>query len=92
MTKADIVNILSEKDGLQKAHAQEIVQTIFNTLRKTLVVGESVKVSEFGTYSIRRKAARIGRNPKTKEEVEITARRVVSFKASDHLKEAIERD
>jgi nucleoid DNA-binding protein len=65
MTKADIVNILSEKDGLQKAHAQEIVQTIFNTLRKTLVVGESVKVSEFGTYSIRRKAARIGRNPKT---------------------------
>jgi len=68
------------------------VQTIFNTLRKTLVVGESVKVSEFGTYSIRRKAARIGRNPKTKEEVEITARRVVSFKASDHLREAIERD
>jgi nucleoid DNA-binding protein len=65
MTKADIVNILSEKDGLQKAHAQEIVQTIIDTLRKTLVAGKSVKVSGFGTFSIRRKAARIGRNPKT---------------------------
>jgi nucleoid DNA-binding protein len=65
MTKADIVNILSEKDGLPKAHAQEIVQTIIDTLRKTLVAGKSVKVSGYGTFSIRRKAARIGRNPKT---------------------------
>ena len=65
MTKADIVNILAEKDGLPKAHAQEIVQTIIDTLRKTLVAGKSVKVSGYGTFSIRRKAARIGRNPKT---------------------------
>ena len=69
MTKADIVNILSEKDGLPKAHAQEIVQTIIDTLRKTLVAGKSVKVSGFGTFSIRRKAARIGRNPKTRKKL-----------------------
>jgi len=91
VTKADIVNRLAEKDGLPKADAQEIVETIFDTLKQTLVVGESVKVSGFGTFSIRKKAARIGRNPKTKEEVEITPRRVVAFKASDHLKEAIEK-
>lgn len=91
MTKADIVNRLAEKDGLPKAAAQEIVETIFDTLKQTLVVGESVKVSGFGTFSIRKKAARIGRNPKTKEEVEITPRRVVAFKISDHLKEAIEK-
>ena len=91
MTKADIVNILAEKDGLPKADAQEIVETIFHTLKQTLVAGESVKVSGFGTFSVRKKAARIGRNPKTKEEVEITPRRVVTFKASDYLKEVIEK-
>jgi integration host factor subunit alpha len=49
-------------------------------------------VSGFGTFSVRKKAARIGRNPKTKEEVEITPRRVVTFKASDYLKEVIEKN
>ena len=91
MTKADIVDILAEKDGLPKADAQEIVETIFDTLKQTLVIGESVKVPGFGTFYVRKKAARIGRNPKTKDEVEITPRRVVTFKASDHLKEAIEK-
>ncbi len=92
MTKADIVNILAEKDGLPKADAQEIVETIFHTLTQTLVAGESVKVSGFGTFSVRKKASRIGRNPKTKEEVEITPRRVVTFKASDYLKVVIEKN
>ena len=76
MTKVDIVNILAEKDGLPTADAQEIVEAIFHTLTQTLAAGESVKVSGFGTFSGRKKAARIGRNPKTKEEVEITLRRV----------------
>ena len=56
MTKADIVNRLAEKDGLPKAAAQEIMETIFDTLKQTLVVGESVKVSGFGTFSIRGKS------------------------------------
>jgi integration host factor subunit alpha len=91
LTIADIVNILAEKDGLPKADAQGIVETIFHTLMQTLVAGESVKVAGFSTFAIRKKSARIGRNPKTKKEVEITARRVVTFKASDHLKEAIDK-
>jgi integration host factor alpha subunit len=92
MTKADVVNILAERDGLPKGDAQEIVETLFQTLMQTLAAGESVKVAGFGTFAIKKKSARIGRNPKTKEEVEITPRRVVTFKASDYLKEVIEKN
>jgi len=91
MTKADIVNLLFEKVGLPKGETQEIVEVIFDSLKSTLAAGESVKISGFGTFNVRRKNARIGRNPKTKEEVEITPRKVVTFKASDQLKSAIEK-
>jgi len=67
------------------------VETIFDTLKQTLVVGESVKVSGFGTFSIRKKAARIGRNPKTKEEVEITPRRVVASRQVTISKRQLKR-
>src|SRR5664279_478023 len=90
MTKADIVNRLSVNVGLPRNESQEIVEVIFDTLKETLVAGESVKVAGFGTFMIKKKAARIGRNPKTKEEAEIAPRRVVTFRASDFLKEAIE--
>ena len=90
MTKADIVNRLSGNIGLPRNEAREIVEVIFDTLKETLVAGESVKVAGFGTFMIKKKAARVGRNPKTKEEVEITPRRVVTFRASDFLKAAIE--
>ena len=73
MTKADIINILAEKDGLPKANAQAIMEIIFHTLMQTLVAGESVKVAGFGTFAIRKKSARMGSNRKTREEVEITA-------------------
>ena len=91
MTKADIVNVLFEKVGLPKNETQEIVEVIFDTLKQTLIAGESVKVSGFGTFTVRKKSARVGRNPKTKEEVEITPRKVVTFKSSDQLKEAVEK-
>ena len=90
MTKGEIIDILYEKDGLPRTDAQKIVETLFETIRKTLIDGESVKVSGFGTFSVRKKSARTGRNPKTKEEVEITSRRVITFKASDQLKAEVE--
>jgi integration host factor subunit alpha len=91
MTKADIVNLVFERVGLPRNETQEIVETIFDTIKETLITGESIKVSGFGTFNVRKKNARVGRNPKTKEEVEITPRRVVTFKASDQLKEVIEK-
>lgn len=91
MTKADIVNFVFERVGLPKNEAQEMVEVVFDTIKQTLVAGESIKISGFGTFNVRKKNARIGRNPKTKEEVEITPRRVVTFKASDQLKELIEK-
>jgi integration host factor subunit alpha len=90
MTKADIENRLSVSVGLPRNESEEVLEVIFDTLKETLVAGESVKVAGFGTFMIKKKAARIGRNPKTKEEAEIAPRRVVTFRASDFLKEAIE--
>ncbi|MDX9714293.1 MAG: integration host factor subunit alpha [Dissulfurispiraceae bacterium] len=89
MTKADIVNNVFEKVGLPRNEAQELVETVFESIKQTLMAGESIKISGFGTFSVRKKNARIGRNPKTKQEVEITPRRVVTFKASDQLKEGV---
>jgi integration host factor subunit alpha len=86
MTKADIVNFVLGKVGLPRNETQVIVEALFDTLKQTLIAGESVKISGFGTFTVRRKGSRVGRNPKTKQEVEITPRRVVTFKASDHLK------
>ncbi|MBA4348893.1 MAG: integration host factor subunit alpha [Thermodesulfovibrio sp.] len=91
MTKADIVNNVFEKVGLPKNETQDIVEAVFDTIKQTLAVGESIKVSGFGTFNVRKKSARIGRNPKTKQEVEITPRRVITFKTSDYLKELIEK-
>lgn len=91
MTKADIVNLVFEKLGLPRNETQEIVEAVFETIKETLLTGESIKVSGFGTFNVRKKSSRIGRNPKTKEEVEITPRRVVTFKASDQLKEVVEK-
>ncbi|MCE5312274.1 MAG: integration host factor subunit alpha [Nitrospiraceae bacterium] len=89
MTKADIVNNVFEKVGLPRNEAQELVEKVFDSIKHTLMAGESIKISGFGTFSVRKKNSRIGRNPKTKQEVEITPRRVVTFKASDQLKDVI---
>lgn len=91
MTKGDIVNLIFEKVGLPKNEAQDITEIVFDTLKQTLIAGESVKIAGFGTFNVRKKNARIGRNPKTKEEVEIAPRRVVTFKASDQLKDLVKK-
>ena len=89
MTRADIVERIYEKVGLSKKEAQEIIEIIIDTISETLKEGEPVKISGFGTFMVRKKAPRKGRNPKTGEEVEISARRVITFRPSNILKEMV---
>jgi len=91
MTKADLVEIVFEKVGLSKKEAQDIIEIIFDTIKESFIEGESVKISGFGTFNVRKKNSRRGRNPKTGEEIEITPRRVLTFRASNQLKKVIEK-
>lgn len=91
MTKADMADAIFEKVGLSKKEAQDIIEIIFDTLKQTFKEGESVKVSGFGTFHVRKKAARRGRNPKTGEDLEIAPRKVITFRASNKLKLSIEQ-
>lgn len=91
MTKADLADAIFEKLGLSKKEAQDIVEILFETMKQTFMEGESVKISGFGTFNVRKKMSRRGRNPKTGEDIEITPRRVVTFRASNQLKSAIEK-
>jgi integration host factor subunit alpha len=89
MTKADIVENIYEKVGISKKETAAVVQTIFDTIKETLEDEENVKISGFGNFVIRRKRARRGRNPQTGEEIEISARKVITFKPSNVLKDLI---
>ncbi|MCX7914223.1 MAG: integration host factor subunit alpha [Thermodesulfovibrionales bacterium] len=91
MTKVDLISVLYEKVGLPKKEAQEIVETLFETIKETLIIGETIKISGFGTFYVRKKGARKGRNPKTLQEVEIKPRKVITFKVSDSLKKSINK-
>jgi len=91
MTKADLVDLIFGKVGLSKIESQNIIELIFDTVKETLVEGESVKVSGFGTFNVKKNNARRGRNPKTGEELQITPRRVITFRASNHFKDLIEK-
>jgi integration host factor subunit alpha len=90
MTKADLVDRIFEKIGLSKKEAQEIIEILFDTMKQTFVEGESIKISGFGTFNVRQKMARRGRNPKTGDDLEINPRKVISFRASNQIKSAIE--
>ncbi|MEW6569863.1 MAG: integration host factor subunit alpha [Nitrospirota bacterium] len=90
MTKADLIERIFEKIGLSKKEAQEIVEIIFDVMKQAFVEGESVKISGFGTFNVRQKSSRRGRNPKTGEDLEITPRKVITFRASNQLKSAME--
>jgi len=91
MTKADLVEIVFEKVGLSKKEAQDIIEIIFDTIKQSFIEGESVKIPGFGTFNVRKKAARRGRNPQTGEEMEIAPRRVLTFKPSNQLKAETEK-
>lgn len=89
LTKADIIESVYEKVGFSKKEASDIVELVFDTLKGTLEKGEKVKISGFGNFVVRHKRPRIGRNPQTGEEIEISERRVLTFKPSQVLKAAI---
>jgi integration host factor subunit alpha len=86
MTKAEIVEQIYEKVGFSKKESAELVERVFDIIKKTLSDGEKVKISGFGNFVVREKNARKGRNPQTGEEIRLAARRVLTFKPSLVLK------
>lgn len=92
LTKADLADLLFEQVGLNKREAKDMVEAFFEEVRAALAEGDSVKLSGFGNFELRKKSERPGRNPKTGEEIPITARRVVTFHASQKLKSKVEEN
>ena len=91
LTKAELADLLFEKVGLNKREAKDMVEAFFEEIRGALERGESVKLSGFGNFQLRDKPQRPGRNPKTGEEIPISARHVVTFHASQKLKAMVEK-
>jgi integration host factor subunit alpha len=89
LTKADIVERVYKEAGFSKKEAADLVDLVFKVIKDTLARGEKVKISGFGNFSIRDKATRVGRNPQTGNAMEISARRVLTFKPSQVLKEDV---
>lgn len=89
LTKAELADQLTQTLGLNKREAMAMVDGFFEEIRAALESGETVKLAGFGNFQVRDKPQRPGRNPKTGEEVQITARRVVTFHASPKLKDAV---
>lgn len=90
LTKADMSEHLIETLDLNKRDAKELVESFFEELRVSLEEGEQVKLSGFGNFDLREKSSRPGRNPKTGEDIPITARRVVTFRPGQKLKGRVE--
>jgi integration host factor subunit alpha len=90
LTKAELADLLFERVGLNKREAKDMVEAFFEEIRNSLEVGDGVKLSGFGNFQLRDKPQRPGRNPKTGQEIPITARRVVTFHASQKLKSDVE--
>jgi integration host factor subunit alpha len=90
LTKAEIANRLFDEVGLNKREAKEFVDAYFETIRAALEDGENVKLSGFGNFQLRDKKERPGRNPKTGEEIPISARRVVTFRPGQKLRARVE--
>ncbi len=90
LTKAGLTDILFERVGLNKREAKELVDAFYAEISNSLEQGKEVRISGFGNFTIRDKPPRPGRNPKTGEEIPISARRVVTFQASQKLKSAVE--
>ncbi len=90
LTKARLSDILTNEHGFTKRQSKNIIEMFFDEIRKSLERGESVKLSGFGSFQLRDKPERPGRNPKTGEEIAITARRVVTFHTSPKLRDMVE--
>jgi integration host factor subunit alpha len=89
ITRADLCEAVYQKLGLSRAESSELVESVLREISDTLIKGETVKLSSFGSFVVRQKGERIGRNPKTGIEVPITPRRVLVFKPSNVMKARI---
>ncbi|MDB4838150.1 integration host factor subunit alpha [Marinomonas sp.] len=90
LTKADLAENLVDSIGLSKKDSKELVEGFFDMIRSTLIERQQVKLSGFGNFEVREKSQRPGRNPKTGEEIPITARTVVTFRPGQKLKSKVE--
>lgn len=90
LTKADLAEMLYEELGFNKREAKELVELLFEEIRTSLETNDPVKLSGFGNFDLRDKTQRPGRNPKTGEEIPISARRVVTFRPGQKLKAKVE--
>ena len=89
MNKAELVSAVAEKTGMSKKDSEKAVNAAFDTITEALAAGDKVQLVGFGAFEVKERGARIGRNPKTKEEIEIPASRVASYKVGKALKEAV---
>lgn len=89
MNKAELIAAVAEKTGLSKKDSEKAVNATFDAITETLTAGEKVQLVGFGAFEVKERAARMGRNPATKEEIEIPASRVASFKVGKALKDAV---
>jgi len=91
MTKVDIVEAIYEKVGFSKKEVAKIVETIFDLIKENLEKEDKIKISGFGNFVVRKKRARRGRNPQTGDDIEISSRRILTFKPSQVLRGALNR-
>ena len=91
MNKAELISEVVVKAGLSKKDSEKAVNAALDTITATLVKGEKVQLVGFGNFDVKERGVRMGRNPKTKEEIEIPASRVPQFKAGKALKEAVDK-
>ena len=91
MNKAELIAAVAEKKGLTKKDSERAVNATFQTITETIETGEKVQLVGFGVFDVKNREARVGRNPKTKEEIQIPASRVPVFKAGKALKETIDK-
>ena len=89
LTRMDLSEAVFREVGLSRNESAELVEKVLSLMSDALVQGEQVKISSFGTFSVREKNARIGRNPKTGAEAEISGRRVITFRPSQRLKDRV---
>lgn len=89
LTRMDLADAVHSQVGLSRNESADLVEAVLEHVSDALVVGEAVKISSFGTFSVREKAARVGRNPKTGQEVPIHPRRVLTFRPSHLMKDKV---
>ena len=91
MNKSELSAVIAEKTGLSKKDSENVVSLTFDTIKETIETGEKVQLAGFGIFDVKTRDARMGRNPKTKEEIQIPSSRVPVFKASKAFKESVDK-